>query len=136
MIKNEKQYRITTAQARRFEQALVELDRQKRPADIAPRPWKAQRDAAESQWQELREQIGAYERLHIGKSKEFVLEGVEDLPKTLIRSRIASGMTQEGLAHRVGVRTQQIQRLRSDGIRECQFCTHCRGRASTRLEDT
>src|SRR5579863_2838120 len=110
MIKNEKQYRITTAQGRRFEQAIAELDQQKRPVDITPRLWQAQRDAAESQLQDLRQQIEAYERLHIGRSKELVLEGVEDLPKTLIRARIASGMTQEGLAHRVGVKAQQIQR--------------------------
>ena len=72
MIKNEKQYRITNAQARRFEAAL-----------------------AESQLRELQEQIDAYELLHVGKSKELVLEAVEDLPKTLIRARIASGMTQQ-----------------------------------------
>jgi len=31
-----------------------------------------------------------------------VLESVEDLPKALIRARIAAGMTQEGLALRLG----------------------------------
>ena len=46
MIKNEKQYRITRAQARRFEDALAELAQQKRPSNIAPRLWQAQRDAA------------------------------------------------------------------------------------------
>lgn len=38
----------------------------------------AQRDAAESQLQELQEQIDAYERLHMGNCKELVLEAVED----------------------------------------------------------
>ena len=121
MIKNEKQYRITKAQARRFEDALAELARQERPANIAPRLWQAQRDAAESQLQELQQQIDAYERLHMGKSKELVLEAVEDLPKTLIRARIASGMTQEGLAHRLGVRTQQIQRYEATEYESASF---------------
>ena len=80
MIKNEKQYRITKAQARRFEDGLAELTRQERPANIALRLWQAQRDAAESQLRDLREQIEAYERLHVGKSRELVLEAVEDLP--------------------------------------------------------
>ena len=121
MIKNEKQYRITKAQARRFEEALSELARQERPSNITSRLWQAQRDAAESQLQELKQQIFAYERLHIGKSKELVLEAVEDLPKTLIRARIASGMTQEGLAHRLGVKTQQIQRYEATEYESASF---------------
>lgn len=121
MIKNEKQYRITKAQARRFEEALADLARQERPSNITPRLWQAQRDAAESQLQELQEQIDAYERLHMGKSKELVLEAVEDLPKTLIRARIASGMTQEGLAHRLGVKTQQIQRYEATEYESASF---------------
>jgi hypothetical protein len=31
--------------------------------------------------EELREQVEAYERLNAGRSKEVVLEAVEDLPK-------------------------------------------------------
>ena len=121
MIKNEKQYRITKAQARRFEDALAELARQERPANIALRLWQAQREAAESQLRDLREQIEAYERLHVGKAKELVLEAVEDLPKTLIRARIASGMTQEGLAHRLGVKTQQVQRYEATEYESASF---------------
>lgn len=121
MIKNEKQYRITKAQARRFEEALAELARQERPSNVTPRLWQAQRDAAQSQLRELQEQIDAYERLHLGKSKELVLEAVEDLPKTLIRARIASGMTQEGLAHRLGVKTQQIQRYEATDYESASF---------------
>lgn len=121
MIKNEKQYRITKAQARRFEEALAELTRQERPSNVTPRLWQVQREAAESQLQELQEQIDAYERLHMGKCKELVLEAVEDLPKTLIRARIASGMTQEGLAHRLGVKTQQIQRYEATEYESASF---------------
>jgi ribosome-binding protein aMBF1 (putative translation factor) len=121
MIKNEKQYRITKAQARRFEQALAELTAQQRPPNITARLWQAQRAAAESQLQELQEQVDTYERLHVGKSKELVLEAVEDLPKTLIRARIAAGMTQEGLAHRLGVKTQQIQRYEATEYESASF---------------
>lgn len=121
MIKNEKQYRITKAQTRRFEEALAELARQERPSNITPRLWQAQRAAATSQLQELQDHLDAYERLQVGKSKELVLEAVEDLPKTLIRARIASGMTQEGLAHRLGLKTQQIQRYESTEYESASF---------------
>ena len=46
---------------------------------------------------------------------------MEDLPKTLIRARIASGMTQEGLAHRLGVKTQQIQRYEATEYESASF---------------
>jgi ribosome-binding protein aMBF1 (putative translation factor) len=55
-------------------------------------------------------QVEAYERLCAGRSNEVVLEAVEDLPKALIRARIAAGMTQEGLARRLRVKPQQLQR--------------------------
>jgi ribosome-binding protein aMBF1 (putative translation factor) len=121
MIKNEKQYRITKAQVRRFQDALTELEGQKRPSNITPRLWEAQRQAAQSQMEELREQVEAYERLNVGQSKEVVLEAVEDLPKALIRARISAGLTQEGLARRLGVKTQQVQRYEATEYGSASF---------------
>lgn len=121
MIKNEKQYRITKAQVRRFQDAIAELASQARPANISPRLWAAQRQAAHSQMEELQEQVEAYERLHVSKSKEVILDSVEDLPKALIRARIASGMTQEGLARRLGVKPQQVQRYEATEYESASF---------------
>src|SRR5258707_14414042 len=121
MIKNEKQYRITKAQVRRFQDALTELAGQARPSNISPRLWEAHRQAAQSQLEELQEQVEAYERLQLGKSKAVVLEAVEDLPMSLIRSRIASGMTQEGLARRLGLKAQQDQRYETNGYDRANF---------------
>lgn len=53
MIKNEKQYRITRAQARRFKEALAELAGRERPSNVTPRLWQAQRDASERQLRAL-----------------------------------------------------------------------------------
>jgi ribosome-binding protein aMBF1 (putative translation factor) len=121
MIKNEKQYRITKAQVRRFQNALGELAGQARPSNISPRLWEAQRQAAQSQMEELQEQVEAYERLQLGKSKDVVLEAVEDLPKALIQARIASGMTQEGLALRLGLKAQQVQRYEATEYESASF---------------
>jgi ribosome-binding protein aMBF1 (putative translation factor) len=121
MIKNEKQYRITKAHVRRFQNALDELAGQMRPSNVSPRLWEAQRQAAQSQMEELQEQVEAYERLQLGKSKEVVLEAVEDLPKALIRARIASGMTQEGLALRLGLKAQQVQRYEATEYESASF---------------
>lgn len=121
MIKNEKQYRITKAQTRSFENALSQLVTSKRPANITPRLWQAQIDAAQSQLTDLQTQLSVYEQLQMGKEKKIVLEAVEDLPKTLIRARIAAGMTQEGLAHRLGLKTQQIQRYEATEYESASF---------------
>lgn len=121
MIKNEKQYRITKAQVRRFQDALAELAAQARPSKVAPRLWEAQREAAQSQMEELQQQVEAYERLHLGQSKAVVLEAVEDLPKALIRARIAAGLTQEGLARRLGVKPQQVQRYEATEYESASF---------------
>ncbi len=126
MIKNEKQYRITKAQVRRFQDALTELAGQSRPSRIGPRLWEAQRQAAQSQLEELQEQVEAYERLQLGKSKAVVLEAVEDLPRALIRARIASGMTQEGLARRLGLKAQQVQRYEATEYDSASFARICR----------
>jgi ribosome-binding protein aMBF1 (putative translation factor) len=121
MIKNEKQYRITKAQVRRFQNAIAELAGQARPSNISPRLWDAQREAAQGQIEELRQQVEAYERLNAGGSREVVLEGVEDLPKALIRARIAAGMTQESLARRLGVKPQQVQRYEATEYGSASF---------------
>jgi ribosome-binding protein aMBF1 (putative translation factor) len=121
VIKNEKQYRITKAQVRRFQDAIAALANQKRPANISPRLWEAQRQAAQSQMEELHEHVEAYERLQVGKSREVILDAVEDLPKALIRARIAAGMTQEGLARRMGVKPQQVQRYEATEYESASF---------------
>ena len=121
MIKNEKQYRITKAQVRRFQDAAAQLAGQDRPSNVSARLWAAQREAARSQMEELREQVEAYERLSAGRSKEVVLEAVEDLPKALIRARIAAGLTQEGLARRLGVKPQQVQRYEATEYESASF---------------
>jgi ribosome-binding protein aMBF1 (putative translation factor) len=121
VIKNEKQYRITKAQVRRFQDAVAELAAQARPSNISARLWEAQRGAARSQMEELVEQVEAYERLNAGRGKGVVLEGLEDLPKALIRARIAAGMTQEGLARRLGVKPQQVQRYEATEYGSASF---------------
>jgi ribosome-binding protein aMBF1 (putative translation factor) len=114
MIKNERQYRITKAQAQRFEQALADL------ADCAedkkqenPILFEAQRSALESQLDDLREELTEYEALTIHGNDEplvFELNSLEALPLALIKARIATKLSQKDLAERLGLKEQQIQR--------------------------
>ena len=66
MIKNERQYRITRAQMRKFEGALTELA-QTKDKNIRPLLQKAHQDALRSQYEELRMQLEEYDALVEGK---------------------------------------------------------------------
>lgn len=108
MIKNERQYLITKAQAGKFREAIAAFDSKK--PDAHPLLVKAQRDALESQLAELDAQLKEYERLRSGKLRKLKKSSFQDLPTELIRARIARGMTQKDLARKLGLKEQQIQR--------------------------
>ncbi|HXU36883.1 MAG TPA: helix-turn-helix transcriptional regulator [Blastocatellia bacterium] len=111
MIRNEREYRITKAQAKKFQQALAQLPKERpREKGVHPRLVKAQNDALQSQLQSLRQQINEYERLRRGGGKGLDVTSIEKLPQNLIRARIAAGLTQKELATRIGIKEQQVQR--------------------------
>ena len=112
MIKNERQYRITRAQAARFSDALNSL-RQRTNLDhdgVHPLIAKAQEDALSSQLADLEGELREYESLKAGEFQLDVLQVVADLPSVLIKARIAQGLSQKDLAERIGLKEQQIQR--------------------------
>ena len=109
MIKNERQYRITKAQAGKFAKAIREM--KSGPKSMAqPVLRKAQIDAMESQLADLQHEIDEYEALSSGKRKTAILNSLDELSTTLIQARIAAGLSQEELAAKLGVKSQQIQR--------------------------
>jgi ribosome-binding protein aMBF1 (putative translation factor) len=109
MIKNERQYRITKAQADKFAKALHEMTTSPQRAGH-PVLRKAQIEALQSQLEDLQREIAEYETLRSGKRKVVALSSLEELPKTLIQARIAAGLSQEELAAKLGIKPQQIQR--------------------------
>jgi len=111
MIKNDRQYRITKAAAAKFE---TELQRLEAPSDspapaLDPLIQKAERDALKSQLDELKDDLRDYEALISSKVIPSA-ESIAELPQTLVRARIAAGLTQRELAERLGLKEQQIQR--------------------------
>ena len=109
MIKNERQYRITRAQAAKFSKALAKL-RQQPSAELHPVIAKAQEDALTSQLVDLEDELREYESLKSGEFPMESLNAVAEVPAVLIKARIATGLSQRDLAERVGVKEQQIQR--------------------------
>ena len=111
MIKNERQYKITKAQAARFSNALDSLRQHPNNNDsLHPLIAKAQEDALRSQLADLESELNEYESVKAGQFQWDSLKLVADLPSILIKARIAQGLSQKELAERIGLKEQQIQR--------------------------
>ena len=123
MIKNERQYRITKAQVARFDQALERLAGQtpEGTACIQPRLRQAQEDALRSQRDDLQAELAEYDQLREGHERRFNLDSFDELPRALIKARIANGMTQRELADRLGLNERQIQRYEATDYSSASF---------------
>lgn len=115
MIKNERQYRITKAQMEKFEEAIAQFQLPPLTGQnhIHPILKKAEEDGLRSQLEELRFEVEEYEALRAGRRTVLELSSIEDLPRALIQSRIATGLSQKDLAERLGMKEQQVQRYES-----------------------
>ena len=120
MIKNERQYRITKAQAEKFAKTLHDLTSTQNHG-VHPVLHKAQMDALKSQLGDLHSELSEYEVLRSGKRKVMALVSLEELPRTLIQARIASGLSQEELAAKLGLKPQQIQRYEATEYQSASF---------------
>jgi HTH-type transcriptional regulator / antitoxin HipB len=110
MITNELEYKISKSEIAKFEEALKYLEKNQ----AGEESWKIdlQCEAMQSQLDDLKQQVTAYEALRGSAQRGYLileLESLSDLPQTLIRARIAKGWTQANLAEHLGVRVQQVQ---------------------------
>jgi DNA-binding transcriptional regulator YiaG len=115
VITNERQYRITKAQLKHFEDDLAVHDARAPSTDVDPRMQGAMRDALASEVEELRAQLERYEQLRDGAITGRELDSLRDLPTALIEARISAKLTQRALAERLGVAEQQVQRWEATG---------------------
>ena len=147
MIKNERQYKITRAQAGRLRKSLEAAGRHTSQAGegligspaagvvreraavygVHPLIAKAQEDAMNSQLADLERELTEYETLKAGGFDLDALGAVGDIPKLLIKARIAKGLSQKELAERLGLKEQQIQRYEATGIRTGEPYAHTGG---------
>ena len=110
MIRNERQFRITRAQAQKFENAINDLVSASDNPGIHPILMKAQIDALKSQLGDLKAELEEYEALRTGQRHVLELDSFEDLPRALVQARIAAGLSQLDLAAKLGIKEQQVQR--------------------------
>lgn len=109
MIKNERQYRTTKAQAEKIRSAITLAVKRAPQSQVHPLLRKAEQDALRSQLDDLKKELREYEALVSG-GKTLARTSLDDLPRTLIQARIAAGLSQRDLADRLGLKEQQVQR--------------------------
>ena len=110
MIKNERQCRITKAQAERFREAIRNLQSSPPGEKIHPVLRRAEIEALQSQLADLEAELLEFEEIRDGLRPILNVESVDDLPRALIQARIAARLSHEELAARLHLKAQQIQR--------------------------
>jgi HTH-type transcriptional regulator / antitoxin HipB len=117
MILNEKQYAITKAHLKKFQEAFAEVD----VYDISTANLNEQMrrqlhlDAINSQIETLEQEIQEYQKLKTGKITKLKLDSLAQLPEALIKARVIRDLTQEQLGELLGLKAQQIQRYEATG---------------------
>ncbi len=110
MITNELQYNITRKRADQFRKAIDDLvANPSGRLDIQPLLIQAEHEALESQLADLVAELDEYERLKSKSPSVLSIESFDELGEGLIKARIAQGINQKTLAHRLGMKEQQIQ---------------------------
>jgi len=108
MIKNERQYRITKAEAGKFALLIEKL--QAKAGKIKDPFAEAEIAGLRSQMEDLQSQVEEYDDLRAGKEMILETESLSQLPQALVKARIAAGLSQKELAARLNLKEQQIQK--------------------------
>lgn len=107
MIKTEKEYELTKAQVAKFEEGLANFSTSMSHSSLHPLLLKAQEESLKSQLNDLKEQICQYELTKECRTN-FCVNDLQDLPTTLIKARIASGLSQRGFADFIGIDENEL----------------------------
>lgn len=117
MIQNQRQYNVTRGQIAKLEGALEASRRTQGRMD--PRIYEAMIAGIESQIEELRQELLAYEEL--SQAARLYLGSAEDIGPILIKARVARRMTQKDLADAVKLKPQQIQKYEATEYRSASL---------------
>ena len=117
MIKSEREYAITKKAVAEFASSREALAATA-GKDVGRR---AALSSVDAQLGDLRAEIAEWERLRAGGVQEIAIANWDDLPKALMRTRIAQGLTQQELAERLGLKKQQIQRWEDEDYEHAEF---------------
>jgi len=117
MIKSEREYAITKKAVEKFASSRDALAATA-GEDVGRR---AALSSIDAQLVDLQAEIVEWERLRAGGVHEINVADWDDLPKALMRARIAQGLTQQELGDRLDLKKQQIQRWEDENYEHAEF---------------
>lgn len=113
MIQNEREYKVTKSA---LEKLLSDHNSDSDP-NIPEWLATAGESALASQIEDLKAEIEEYETLKTDGSFIWECQNLLELPKFLIKARIARGLSQREMAERLGMKQQQIQRYEANNYK-------------------
>lgn len=110
MIKNDRQFGIVRSRVERLEKLQDELlERLEHEPENTVR-LELELRTVRAEIRRMQADLGDYEALKAGRAEVGRAERMEDVPRLLIRARVAAGLSQSDLAERLGLHPQQVQR--------------------------
>jgi transcriptional regulator with XRE-family HTH domain len=110
MIKNDRQFRIIGGRVERLQRLQDELLERLNDHSADRARTELELKAVRAEARRLQDELEDYTALKEGRGEIGTAESVADLPRLLIRARIAAGLTHADLAKRLRLKEQQIQR--------------------------
>jgi len=107
MIKNERQFQITSKKLNEFKKA-IQIVSEKQDVDLDLK--EIQLAAMQAQIEVLEAEVQEYLSLKNKELNSITADNILDLPQLLIKARISKGWSQHDLAQRLKIKEQQIQR--------------------------
>ena len=118
MIRNEEQYEVTRSRVLDFERSVSALDSrlERDPDPLA----ELERDGLRGKLEDLRGEVAEYERLRSGGAGAAPCD-LEDLPGTLVRTRISLGMSEQDAAERLGMDEREVLEYERTGYEGASY---------------
>jgi HTH-type transcriptional regulator/antitoxin HigA len=112
IIATDQQRANTQEWVKRFQVSIADLRRTPGPADaLEPAKREILIRSQESLLEDLECQIAEYDELRSGTVKRLTIDSFHEFGKTLIRARVAAGISPEEFAERLGIGMQEMERL-------------------------
>lgn len=114
MIKNDLQREVTLKRISQFERNLTLAEADNNP-DTHPKLRQIRIDSYRSQLVTFRQELAEYDMLKAGGPISFHFSDLTELPRLLIKARIAAGVSEAELAQRLGLSEAKLRKLEDQG---------------------
>ncbi len=120
MIKNDRQREVTLEWVARFERNL-ELAEGNSDSTVHPKLRQARIDAYRSQLVTFRQELAEYDTLKASGPLHYSPVDISELPRLLIKARIAAGISEAELGRCIGLSEAEVFRMEDFEYAEAEF---------------